>query len=72
MKVIPRKWLKLLAAPSVMSFSALWLVVLVVVGTLEQKSIGLSLWQERYFSLWFFMAWDWLIGETCDVFEVAN
>jgi len=60
MKVMPRKWLKRLAGPSVMSFSALWLIVLVVVGTLEQKSIGLYLAQERYFSSWFFMSWDWL------------
>jgi len=42
-----------LANPEVFFYTAIWLIVLLVFGTVDQKYIGLHLSQEKYFSSWF-------------------
>lgn len=44
------------AHPAIMIYATLWLMVLLVVGTLAQKGMGLYLAQQVYFSSWFFWA----------------
>ena len=45
---------QLLAHTKLFVFSILWLIVLVVAGTLAQPSIGLYLAQQKYFASWIF------------------
>lgn len=45
---------KRLASPKIFFFTAIWLLVILVVGTIAQKFIGLYLSQNIYFSSWFF------------------
>tara|TARA_Y100001970_G_C14135733_1_gene804150 strand:+ start:81 stop:1208 length:1128 start_codon:yes stop_codon:yes gene_type:complete len=47
--------IKFLGNPTIFVFSVAWMIVLVVVGTIVQKDIGLYQAQEIYFSSWF--AW---------------
>ncbi len=54
------RWLTILASPHPAAFANAWLFVLVVVGTLAQVDLGLYQAQERWFSAWFFFAFDWL------------
>ncbi len=44
-----------LARADIFAYACIWLIVLLVVGTLAQRSIGLYLAQQRYFSAWFAM-----------------
>jgi len=46
-----------LASPKAFFYTAIWLLVLLVVGTIEQKYVGLYLAQQTYFS-----SWIWLFG----------
>lgn len=48
---------KRLASPALVSFALLWLVLLLIVGTVEQKYIGLYAAQQKYFSS--FILWQW-------------
>ena len=50
----------LLASPEVFFYTAIWLLVLLVVGTITQKWDGLYLAQQKYFSSWF--TWGILPG----------
>jgi len=50
----PKKWHDWLADPAIFFYACLWLVVLVIAGTLAQPGIGLYKAQEIYFSSWFF------------------
>ena len=49
---------KLLCATDAFYYSTLWLLALLVCGTLAQRYVGLYLAQERYFSSW----WIWVSG----------
>ncbi|MCH6255049.1 cytochrome c biogenesis protein ResB [Puniceicoccaceae bacterium K14] len=46
---------KQLASPKIFFFTAIWLLIILVKGTLAQKDIGLYQSQEYYFSSWFIM-----------------
>ena len=48
-----RKIALFLASPEVFFYTAIWLLVLLVVGTVTQKWDGLYLAQQKYFSSWF-------------------
>ena len=47
------KYIKLIGSPKIFSFLVIWMMVLVFVGTLVQKDIGLYAAQQEYFSSWF-------------------
>ena len=49
------KIIKLLSSPKLFVYSLVWLMVLVVVGTVSQRDIGLYASQQRYFSSYFFL-----------------
>ncbi len=55
MKSFLKQWLKQLSAPSITLWLLLLLIVLVVIGTLEQAQIGLYAAQQNYFHAW--IAW---------------
>lgn len=45
-------WLKTLASPAVLFYALPWLMVLLVLGTVAQKDLGLYAAQAKYFSSW--------------------
>jgi hypothetical protein len=47
-----RTWLKTMASPSVLFFTLPWLMVLLVLGTVMQRDLGLFDAQKLYFSSW--------------------
>ena len=48
-----QKLIDFLANPEIFFYTALWMIVLLIFGTIDQKYIGLYLAQEKYFSSWF-------------------
>jgi hypothetical protein len=50
--------LRPLASAAIFYYATLWLVVLVVVGTIAQKYFGLQASLEKYFSAWFIQPMD--------------
>ncbi len=48
-----RSLLRALSHPRVFFFCCIWLIVLLTVGTIAQRDLGLYLAQEKYFSSWF-------------------
>ena len=46
------KVLHFLSKPNIFFFTAIWLIILLVYGTIDQKYNGLYLAQEKYFSSW--------------------
>ena len=48
-----------LKQPKIFVFAIIWMMILVVVGTLAQKDMGLYAAQNRYFSAW--ITWFWFI-----------
>jgi len=53
-----KQTLKPLASASVFYYATIWLVVLVVLGTISQKYFGLQYSLEKYFSSWFIQPMD--------------
>jgi len=51
--MINRKYIKFLGSPKIFVFTVIWLMILVFVGTIVQKNIGLYAAQQQYFSSWF-------------------
>ncbi|MCP5537621.1 MAG: cytochrome c biogenesis protein ResB [Akkermansiaceae bacterium] len=51
--------LKPLASAAIFYYATLWLVVLVVVGTINQKYFGLHYSLEKYFSAWCIQPMEW-------------
>jgi len=51
------KWGKFFASPALFFFTAIWLLIILVAGTIAQKYVGLYVSQQTYFSSWFFMEW---------------
>jgi len=49
--------IKILKTPKVFVYTIIWMMILVVMGTLAQKDMGLFAVQEKYFSSWFFWIW---------------
>ncbi|MDA0347494.1 MAG: cytochrome c biogenesis protein ResB [Verrucomicrobia bacterium] len=47
------KVLHFLSKPDVFFFTAIWLIILLVYGTIDQKYNGLFMAQQKYFSSWF-------------------
>ncbi len=47
-----RGWLKILASPAVLFYALPWLMLLLVLGTVAQKDLGLYAAQAKYFSSW--------------------
>ncbi|MDA3962867.1 MAG: cytochrome c biogenesis protein ResB [Planctomycetota bacterium] len=52
------RWLRQLGNPAIFAWSSAWLMVLLVVGTIDQKYHGLYAAQDRYFSSWLLWAFD--------------
>lgn len=48
----PGGWLKILASPAVLFYALPWLIILLVLGTVAQKDLGLYAAQAKYFSSW--------------------
>jgi hypothetical protein len=42
-----------LATPEIFFYTAIWMIVLLVFGTIDQKYVGLYMAQHKYFSSWF-------------------
>lgn len=51
------KWLRIAADPRLFAAACAWLFVLVVLGTVAQRDIGLYQAQERYFNGWILWLW---------------
>lgn len=47
-----RGWLALMAGPAVLFYALPWLMILLVIGTVAQKNLGLYAAQHLYFSSW--------------------
>ena len=54
-----KKIFKLLSNPKLFVFTIIWMMVLVFIGTVAQKDMGLHLAQQKYFSNW--IAWFWFV-----------
>ena len=52
-----KQGIKILKTPKIFVFNIIWMMILVVLGTLAQKDMGLFAVQEKYFSSWFFWIW---------------
>ena len=50
-----REMIKFISSPKLFVYSLIWLMVLVTVGTVSQKYIGLYASQQKYFSSYFFL-----------------
>ena len=65
---------KILKTPKLFVFIIIWMMILVVLGTLAQKDMGLFAAQEKYFSSWFF--WIWYLpmpgGRLTMIFMLIN
>ena len=48
-KISNNSIIKFLGSPNIFVFAIAWMIVLVVVGTLDQSNIGLYLSKEKYF-----------------------
>ena len=51
--MINKNLIKKIGSPKIFVFTVIWLMVLVFVGTIVQKNIGLYAAQQQYFSSWF-------------------
>jgi len=49
---------KILKTPKLFVFIIIWMMILVVIGTLAQKDMGLFAVQKKYFSSWYFLIWN--------------
>ena len=52
-----QKIIQLISNPKIFVFTIIWLMILVFIGTIEQKDIGLFAAQNKYFSsvvIWFY------------------
>ena len=47
------KYITIIGSPKIFSYTVMWLIVLVFIGTVVQKDIGLYAAQMDYFSSWF-------------------
>ena len=47
------KYIKAIGSPKIFSFTVMWMMVLVFIGTLVQRDLGLYVAQQEYFSSWF-------------------
>ncbi len=45
------------ASPALFFYTAIWLLIILVAGTIAQKYVGLYVSQNAYFSSWFFFEW---------------
>ena len=48
-----RDYIKIIGSPKIFSFTIMWMIILVFIGTIVQKDIGLYAAQMQYFSSWF-------------------
>ena len=55
--LIIKQILNILKTPKLFVFVIIWMMILVVLGTLAQKDMGLFSVQKKYFSSWFFWIW---------------
>ena len=55
--ILLKQGIKILKTPKIFVFNIIWMMILVVLGTLAQKDMGLFAVQEKYFSSWFFWIW---------------
>ena len=51
------KLIKILKTPKIFVFTIMWMMILIVLGTLAQKNMGLFAVQEKYFSSWILWIW---------------
>ncbi|SVC98162.1 uncharacterized protein METZ01_LOCUS351016, partial [marine metagenome] len=51
--------IKIIGSPKIFAFTVMWMIVLVFVGTIVQRDIGLYAAQMQYFSSWF--TWFWFL-----------
>ena len=51
--MINKRYTKIIGSPRIFVFTVMWMIVLVFVGTIVQKDIGLYAAQQQYFSSWF-------------------
>ncbi len=51
------KFIKILKTPKIFVFTIMWMMILIVLGTLAQKNMGLFAVQEKYFSSWILWIW---------------
>ena len=54
-----KKYIKFIGSPKIFAFTVMWMMVLVFVGTIVQRDIGLYAAQQQYFSSW--IKWLWYI-----------
>jgi hypothetical protein len=54
-----KDYTKIIGSPKIFSFTVMWMIILVFIGTVVQKDIGLYAAQTQYFSSWF--SWFWFL-----------
>ncbi len=59
------RWLRQLANPLIFMYCCYWLMVLLVVGSIAQKHMGLFESQNLYFSSWFIFVFDYIPLPGC-------
>ena len=66
--------IKILRNPKIFAVSIIWLMILVVLGTLAQRNMGLFAAQQKYFSSWFIWFWYLLMpgGRLTMLFVFIN
>ena len=50
-----RRYIKTIGSPKIFVYTVIWMMVLVFIGTVVQKDVGLYAAQKKYFSSWFIM-----------------
>ena len=52
-----KQGIKILKTPKIFVFTIIWMMILIVLGTLAQKDMGLFAVQKKYFSSWIYWVW---------------
>ncbi len=57
MSISAKRIANFIASPALFFYTAIWLLIILVAGTIAQKYVGLYVSQHTYFSSWFFSEW---------------
>ncbi len=55
--LLVKQSIRILKTPKVFVFTIIWMMILIILGTLAQKNMGLFAVQKKYFSSWVFWIW---------------
>ena len=55
-----KKYINTVGSPKIFVYTVIWMMVLVFIGTIVQKDVGLYAAQKKYFSSWFIMLFGFI------------